>query len=85
MDAPRQVIFIAIEPTTSAGQEKLAEGLRKLMAEDPTFRIDSDVRTSRMIVHGTDELQLEGIVERLRVSSTSRRPPAGHRSHTRKR
>src|SRR5260370_19470710 len=66
MDVPQQVIFIAIEPKTKSDQEKLAQGLRKLMAEDPTFRIDSGVQTCQTIVRGMDELQLETIVERLK-------------------
>jgi elongation factor G len=64
MDAP-QVILIAIEPKTTSDGEKLVDGLRKLMAEDPTFRIDRDTQTGQTIVRGTDELQLEMIVDRL--------------------
>ena len=45
-------------------QEKLAQALRKVMADDPTLRINSDVQTGRTIVRGTDELQLETIVNR---------------------
>ena len=66
MDAPQQVIFIAIEPKTKSDQERLAQGLRKLIAEDPTFRINSDVQTGQTIVRGMDELQLEMIVDRLK-------------------
>src|SRR5260370_38137505 len=78
MDAPQQVIFIAIEPKTKSDQEKLAQGLRTLMAEDPTFRIDSGVQTGQTIVRGMDELQLETIVERLKsefnVAATAGKP-----------
>jgi len=66
MDAAQQVIFIAIEPKTRSDREQLAQGLRKLMAEDPTLRIDSDVETGRTIVGGIDESQLETIVDRLK-------------------
>src|SRR5260221_4109374 len=66
MDAPQQVIFIAIEPKTRSDQDKLVQGLRTLMAADPTFRIDSDIETGRTIVRGMGELQLEIIVDRLK-------------------
>ena len=39
MDFPEPVISLAIEPKTKADQEKLGVGLQKLMAEDPTFRV----------------------------------------------
>ena len=39
MDFPEPVISLAIEPKTKADQEKLGIGLQKLMAEDPTFRV----------------------------------------------
>jgi len=83
MDAPQQVIFIAIEPKTKSDQEKLAEGLRKLMAEDPTFRINSDVQTGQTIVRGMDKLQLERIVDRLKrefnVAATVGKPQIAYK------
>ncbi len=39
---PEPVISIAIEPKSSADQEKMGEALRKLSEEDPTFRVSSD-------------------------------------------
>ena len=44
MDFPEPVISLAIEPKTKADQEKLGLGLAKLMAEDPTFRVNTDPR-----------------------------------------
>ena len=83
MDAPQQVIFIAIEPKTNSDREKLAQGLEALMADDPTFRIDSNVQTGQTIVRGMDELQLEMIVERLRrefkVAATAGKPQVAYR------
>ena len=37
-ELPEPVISLAIEPKTKVDQEKLGQGLGKLMAEDPTFR-----------------------------------------------
>ena len=54
MDFPEPVISLAIEPKTKADQEKLGQGLGKLMAEDPTFRVKTDQadRRSRHRRHG---------------------------------
>jgi elongation factor G len=66
MDFPEPVISLAIEPKTKADQEKLGVGLQKLMAEDPTFRVNTDVQTGQTIIRGMGELHLEIIVDRLK-------------------
>jgi elongation factor G len=66
MDFPEPVISLAIEPKTKADQEKLGVGLQKLMAEDPTFRVNTDVQTAQTIIRGMGELHLEIIVDRLK-------------------
>ena len=66
MDFPEPVISLAIEPKTKANQEKLSQGLQKLMSEDPTFRVKSDPDTGQVVIHGMGELHLEIIVDRLK-------------------
>jgi elongation factor G len=66
MDFPEPVISLAIEPKTKADQEKLGQGLGKLMAEDPTFRVKSDQETGQTVISGMGELHLEIIVDRLK-------------------
>jgi elongation factor G len=66
MDFPKPVISLAIEPKTKADQEKLGTGLQKLMAEDPTFRVQTDQQTGQTIIAGMGELHLEIIVDRLK-------------------
>jgi elongation factor G len=66
MDFPEPVISLAIEPKTKADQEKLGMGLGKLMAEDPTFRVKTDVDTGQVVIAGMGELHLEIIVDRLK-------------------
>ncbi len=66
MDFPAPVISLAIEPKTKADQEKLGQGLGKLMAEDPTFRVKSDPETGQTVISGMGELHLEIIVDRLK-------------------
>jgi elongation factor G len=66
MDFPEPVITLAIEPKTKADQEKLGQGLAKLMAEDPTFRVRTDQETGQVVISGMGELHLEIIVDRLK-------------------
>jgi len=66
MDFPEPVISLAIEPKTKVDQEKLGQGLSKLMAEDPTFRVNTDHQTGQTIIRGMGELHLEIIVDRLK-------------------
>ena len=62
---PEPVIFVAIEPKTTADQEKLGMSLAKLAEEDPTFRVKGDPETGQTIISGMGELHLEIIVDRL--------------------
>ena len=66
MDFPEPVISLAIEPKTKGDQEKLGNGLAKLMAEDPTFRVRTDEQTGQVVIAGMGELHLEIIVDRLK-------------------
>lgn len=66
MEFPEPVISLAIEPKTKADQEKLGQGMAKLMAEDPTFRVNTDEQTGQVVIRGMGELHLEIIVDRLK-------------------
>ncbi len=56
---PEPVVRFAIEPKTKSDQDKLAEALGKLVAEDPTFRAESDKETGQTIIAGMGELHLD--------------------------
>lgn len=62
---PEPVISIAIEPKSTADQEKMGEALRKLSEEDPTFRVRSDEATGQTIISGMGELHLDILVDRM--------------------
>jgi elongation factor G len=83
MDFPEPVISLAIEPKTKADQEKLGQGLGKLMAEDPTFRVKTDQATGEVVIAGMGELHLEIIVDRLKrefnVEATVGRPQVAYK------
>ena len=63
---PEPVIAMAVEPRTTADQEKMSTGLGRLMEEDPTFVVHTDEETGQTIISGMGELHLEVIIDRLR-------------------
>jgi len=63
---PAPVIALAVEPKTKSDQEKLGQGLAKLMQEDPTFKVETDKDTGQTKISGMGELHLEILVDRLK-------------------
>ena len=66
MTFPEPVIEIAVEPKTKADQEKMSTGLARLAAEDPSFRVETDIESGQTIMKGMGELHLDILVDRLR-------------------
>ena len=62
---PEPVISVSIEPRTKADQDKMAEALRRLMEEDPTFRVRTDEETGQTLIGGMGELHLDVLVDRM--------------------
>ena len=83
MEFPEPVIRLAIEPRTKADQEKLGSGLRRLLQEDPTFRVNTDPDTGQTLIGGMGELHLEILVDRLQrefgVSANVGKPQVAYR------
>ncbi len=66
MNFPDPVIEIAVEPKTKADQEKMGAGLARLAAEDPSFRVETDIESGQTIMKGMGELHLDILVDRLK-------------------
>ena len=66
MTFPDPVIEIAVEPKTKADQEKMSAGLQRLAAEDPSFRVETDIESGQTIMKGMGELHLDILVDRLK-------------------
>jgi len=85
---PEPVISIAIEPKSTADQDKMGEALRKLSEEDPTFRVRSDEHTGQTIISGMGELHLDVLVDRMlrefKVQANVGRPRVAYRESIRK-
>ncbi|SEL77205.1 translation elongation factor 2 (EF-2/EF-G) [Roseivivax marinus] len=66
MTFPDPVIEIAVEPKTKADQEKMSAGLQRLAAEDPSFKVETDLESGQTIMKGMGELHLDILVDRLK-------------------
>ena len=66
MTFPDPVIEIAVEPKTKNDQEKMSQGLARLAAEDPSFRVETDLESGHTIMKGMGELHLDILVDRLK-------------------
>jgi elongation factor G len=64
---PEPVIQITVAPRTAEDNDRLAEALRQLAEDDPTFRSDVDENTGQTILAGMGELHLEVLLDRLRL------------------
>lgn len=60
------VVSQAIEPATKSDEEKMSEALIRLVKEDPTFKVESNVETGQTIISGMGELHLEIMVDRMK-------------------
>jgi elongation factor G len=66
MTFPQPVIEIAVEPKSKADQEKMGLALARLAAEDPSFRVETDIESGQTIMKGMGELHLEILVDRMK-------------------
>ena len=66
MTFPEPVISIAVEPKSKADQEKMGMALARLVAEDPSLRVNSDNESGQTILRGMGELHLDIIIDRMK-------------------
>ena len=83
MNFPDPVISIAVEPKTKADQEKLGIALGKMIREDPSLKLETDMETGQVILMGMGELHLDVIIDRIRteyaVEANIGRPQVAYR------
>ncbi len=56
---PDPVISIAVKPVDKSASEKLGVALGKMIAEDPSFRVETDEESGETILMGMGELHLD--------------------------
>ena len=85
---PEPVVSVAIEAKSKDDQDRLGSALRKLVEEDPTFRVEFNDETGQTLISGMGELHLEVIADRLRrefnVVCTVGRPQVAYRETVRR-
>ncbi|MGH8323780.1 MAG: elongation factor G, partial [Steroidobacteraceae bacterium] len=93
---PPPMLGIAIEPEKRGDEQRLADTLHKLMAEDPCVRIEHHPAVNETVIYGMGELHLRVLLERMTerygvhvkthtpsvpYRETITRPAAGHCRH----
>ena len=80
---PEPVISIAVEPKSTADQDKMALALQRLAEEDPTFKVHTDESSGQTIIGGMGELHLDVLVDRMlrefRVQANVGKPRVSYR------
>ncbi len=81
---PEPVVRVAIEAKTSSDREKLGVALGRMVAADPSLRLESDPETGQTLLAGMGQLHLEIATERLatehHVTVVTGRPLVAYRS-----
>ena len=63
---PKPCYFVAVEAADKNEDEKMAQGLIKLMEEDPTFVLERNVETHQTLLGGQGDMQLNIIKAKLK-------------------
>jgi elongation factor G len=63
---PEPAITFAIEPKTRADEDKLSNGIHKLMEEDAMLRFFRDGQTKEFLIAGTGQQHIEVVVSKLK-------------------
>ena len=61
---PEPVISIAVKPKDKGANEKMSIAIGKLVAEDPSFQVETDEDSGETILKGMGELHLDDILKR---------------------
>ncbi|MDP2507246.1 elongation factor G [Oceanobacter sp. 3_MG-2023] len=56
---PEPVISIAVQPKDKGGVDKMGIAIGKMVAEDPTFQVETDIDSGETILKGMGELHLD--------------------------
>lgn len=65
IDFPVTSIAMAIEPKAKGDEDKIGNGLHRLVEEDQTLKVEKNVETHQTLIHGMGEQHLEIITKKL--------------------
>jgi elongation factor G len=63
---PAPMHGVAIEPARRGDEKKLSDALHKVLAEDPSLRIEFNTQANETVLRGLGELHLRLVLERMR-------------------
>ena len=85
---PSPMFGLAIEASTRGDEQRLSDGLTKLGAEDPCFRVEHNAVLNETVIRGLGELHLRIMLEKLQsrhnVKVSTRPPRIEYRESVRK-
>ena len=67
VDFPAPSLKMAVVVKKKGEEDKVASGLRKIMAEDPTITFESNEETKEMVISGLGEQHLDIVVSKLKT------------------
>jgi nitrogenase subunit NifH len=62
---PPAMLGVAIEPERRGDEQRLADALHKLTAEDPCVRIEHHASLNETVLYGTGEFHMRVLLERM--------------------
>jgi elongation factor G len=65
IDLPPSMLGLAIEPERRGDEQRLADTLHKLVAEDPSVRVEHHAALNETVMYGTGDLHLRVLLERM--------------------
>ena len=88
IEYPNATLSMAILPKKKGEEDKVAQGIFRLMEEDPAIRFENNTETHQMVVSGLGEQHLDVLVSRLKtkfgVEVTLEKPRVAYRETIRK-
>ena len=85
---PAPCLSMAIEPKNKGDESKIAQGIQRLMEEDPTISLENNAETRQQVLSGLGEQHLDVIVSKLKskfgVEVTLSKPRVAYRETIRK-
>lgn len=66
IDFPRPSLSMAVTPVSKGDDDKIAQGLHRLMEEDPTLKFETNAETKQQIISGLGEQHIDITVSKLK-------------------
>ncbi|HEX9219381.1 MAG TPA: elongation factor G [Gemmatimonadaceae bacterium] len=65
LELPTPVFGLAVTPKNRRDEQKVADVLHKIAAEDPCFRIEHNAQANEMVMRGLGEMHLKAIMDKM--------------------